>query len=201
SKLSGTVVNGQARITSDQATVRRVKAGQSEFNEITARDLAASFGPDVSKGRQKPFWTFSIGQTQARSFIAGEISLTSASASNVRGTVIDGRAQITSDQATVERAKAGQTEFNEITARDLAASFGQDGSKRQWTFSIGQTQARSVLAEGNVFTTASASNVRGTIVGGRAQVTSSEATVERAEARLGVFNKITLLDISATLAT
>src|SRR5262249_11072753 len=95
----------------------------------------------------------------------------------------------------------GQTEFNEITARDLAASFGPDVSKGQWTFSIGQTQARSVLAEGNVFTTASASNVRGTIVGGRAQVTSSEATVERAEARLGVFNKITLLDISATLAT
>ncbi|MGH9753366.1 MAG: translocation/assembly module TamB domain-containing protein [Blastocatellia bacterium] len=42
--------------------------------------------------------------------------------------------------------------------------------------------------------------MNGTVVGGRAQITSSQATVERAETRQGVFNEITLRDITATLA-
>src|SRR5262249_33835036 len=190
SKLSGTLEVGQtsvcpqpgqtkvcptysARFTSDQASAKRLKAGQNEFNEITARELNTAFGSGASKGE----WTFSIGHAQARSGVAGGTELTNASVSKVDGTVVDGRAQVASDQATVERAKiraapvaaatgalpgavaTGQNEINEITARDLKATFGADASKGEWTFSIGQTQARSGVREGVKFTTASTSNL------------------------------------------
>src|SRR5215813_6127159 len=172
SKLSGTLIDGHARFTSDQASAKRLKAGQSEFNEVTARDLNTAFGAGASKGE----WTFSIGQAQARSGVAGGIELTNALVSKVARTVVDGRAQISSDQATVERARirtapgaaaagtvpgavaTGQNEINEITARDLKATLGSGASKGEWTFSIGQTQARSGFVEGVKFTTASTSN-------------------------------------------
>ena len=76
----------------------------------------------------------------------------------MKGTIAGGRAQITSEQAAVERARAGQNEFNEITARDLKVNFGSDVNKGQWTFSIGQTQARSGGAFGVEFTAALVSN-------------------------------------------
>src|SRR5262249_17640503 len=218
SKLSGTLEVGQtsvcpqpgqtrvcptysARFTSGQASAKLLKAGQSEFNEVTARDLNTAFGSGASKGE----WTFSIGQAQARSGVAGGTELTNASVSKVDGTVVDGRAQVSSDQATVERAKirtapgavatgtapgavatgtvpgavaTGTNTINETTARDLKTTFGSDASKGEWTFSIGQTQARSGVVEGVKFITASTSNVSGTVAGGRARITSGQATFE-----------------------
>jgi outer membrane protein assembly complex protein YaeT len=209
SKLGATLIDGQWQIAADQATAKRIKAGQSEFDEVAARNLTTAFGPDVSKGQ----WTFSIGQAQSRSGVAGGAELTNASASNVKGTVGGGRAQITADQATVERARAGaasgavatgQNVFNEITSRDLKATFGLDVVKNQvggWTFSIDQAQARSGVAEGVEFTAASVLNVSGTVGGGRAQITSSQATFEHAEAGQGAFNGITLRDVAATLGS
>jgi outer membrane protein insertion porin family len=204
SKPSGTLIDGQAQFTSDQASVQqikigRLKAGQSEFNDVTARDLNTEFGLAVSTDVSKGQWTFSIGQAQARSGVAGGTELTNASASNVKGMVVDGRAQITSDQATVERARAGQNDFNEVASRDLKTAFSLDIGKREWTFSIGQTQARSGVAEGVKFTAASASNVSGTVTDGRAQITSGQAAFEHAEVSQGAFNGITLRDVAATL--
>ena len=34
----------------DQATAKRLKAGESAFNEVKARDLSAAFEPGASKG-------------------------------------------------------------------------------------------------------------------------------------------------------
>jgi len=208
SKLSGTVVSGRAQITADQATVGRAKDGQSEFNEITLRDVGVTIGSGVGKrapGHLDGQWTFSSALAQARSIVVEGVELTNASASKVNVTSVAGRAQITSGQATVERVKTGQNEFNEITARDISATLESSAGKGlldgQWKFSIGQTEAGSGAAEEVIFTKASAANLSGTIVGGRAQITSGQATVERAEARLGVFNEITLRDINVTLAS
>ncbi len=197
SKPKATLIAGQWLIASDQATAKRLKAGETTFNGVKARDLSAAFEPGASKGE----WTFSIGQAQARSGVAGGTDLTNASASNVKGTVAGGRAQITSEQAKVERARAGQNEFNEITARDLKANFGSDVNKGRWTFSIGQTQARSGGAFGVKFTAALVSNVSGTVDGGRAQITSGQATFDHAETGQGAFNGITLRDVTATLGS
>jgi len=206
SKLGGTLIDEHARFTSDQASAKRLKAGQSEFNEVMASELNTAFGSGASKGE----WTFSIGQAKARSGVAGGTELTNASVSKVDGTVVDGRAQVSSDQATVERAKipaapgavaTGQNEINEITARDLKATFGSDASKGEWTFSIGQTQARSGVVEGVKFTAASTSNVSGTVAGGRAQITSGQATFEHAETGQGAFNGVRLRDVTATLGS
>src|SRR5499426_1707478 len=215
SKPKATLIAGQWRITSDQATTKRLKAGESEFNEVTERDLSAAFGSGAGKGE----WIFSIGQAQARSGVAGGTELTNASVSKVDGTVVDGRAEVSSDQATVERARiptapgaaatgtapgavaTGQKEINEITARDLKATFGADVTKGEWAFSIGQAQARSGVVEGVKFTTASTSNLSGTVAGGRAQITSAQAAFEHAETGQGAFDGIRLRDVTATLGS
>jgi outer membrane protein insertion porin family len=242
SNVKGTFVKGQARITADQATVAAIrtgtagKAAQNEFGGITLHNVSATYDPGKGKGHwtfsssmaqarsgvageirfmdgsaskldadvTKDQWNFSIGRAQARSVVAGAVELTAVSASNVKGTVADGRAQIASDQATVERARATRNVFNEIESHDLKATFDLNSSKTQargWTFSIGQAQARSGVAEAIDFTTASASNVSGTVSGGQAQITSGQATVEHAETGQGVFNGITLRDVAATLGS
>src|SRR5262245_8542 len=207
SKLNGTVAGGQTRITAEEATVERVlikdAAGRSVFNGITSHGVEATFGPDSGSGVTNGVLSFSSRRTEARSGIAGEVVLTGASASNLKGTVIDGRTEIKSDQATVERARSGQNELNEITAQDLGASFEPSesgaGHKRREgrrIFSIGQIRTRSVIAEGNVLTAMSASNVNWTIAGDRARLTLGQARVERAETDRGAFNEVTLRDVS-----
>src|SRR5262245_31681747 len=207
SNVKGTIVKGQTRITSDQVTVASIKigeagnagnagnAGRNEFSGIMLRDVSAIYESGKGKGQ----WTFSSSMGKARLGVAGEIEFTDASASKLSGTLIDGHARFTSDQASAKRLKAGQSEFNEVTARDLNTAFGSGASKGEWTFSIGQTQARSGLVEGIKFTTASTSNVSGTVAGGRAQITSGQATFEHAETGQGAFNGITLRDVTATL--
>src|SRR5262249_35400645 len=194
-EVSGRGVGGRGGGSSDQAAVGRVKAGQTEFNGVTSRDIETTFGPDVSKGE----WTFSSGEARARSVISGEVELTSALASNVMGTVIDGRAQITSDQATVERviinAGAGQNKFNEVTSRDISATFesgaGQGQRYGQWTFSSAQTQARSGALEGVEFMTATASDAKGTFTGGRRKPLWTFSS-GRVEGRSGIAGEIEL---------
>ncbi|HKC88153.1 MAG TPA: translocation/assembly module TamB domain-containing protein, partial [Blastocatellia bacterium] len=206
SNVKGTVANGQARITSDQATIALIHikagAGQNHFNEITLRDISAIFGPDKTGKSREGQWTFSSARAQARSGLAGEIEFTAASAVKLNGTVVDGRARVTSDQAAVGRVKAGQTEFNGVTSRDIETTFGPDVSKGEWTFSSGQARARSVISGEVELTGALASNVRGTVIDGRAQITSDQATVERVIINAGAgqnkFNEVSSRDINAT---
>ncbi len=200
SNVKGTITSGQTRITADRATVASIKFGKTgkvwrnEVNEVTLRDVSAVYESVKGKGQ----WIFSSATAQARSGVAEGIGLTNASASNLKGTVIDGRTQIASEQATVERARAGRSEFDEIASRDLSATFGAVPGR--WTFSIGQAQARSGAVSDTIeFTTATASNVSGTVSGGRAQITSSQVTAERAEAKQGAFNGTALRDVTATL--
>ena len=89
--------------------------------------------------------------TQARSGVAGEIEFTDASASKPKVTLIAGQWLTASDQATAKRLKAGESAFNEVKARDLSAAFEPGASKGEWTFSIGQAQARSGCRRRNRF--------------------------------------------------
>ncbi|MGH9752002.1 MAG: hypothetical protein ACREA2_04405, partial [Blastocatellia bacterium] len=206
SNVKGTTANGQTRITSNQATVALIKTGKTgrnEFREITLRDAGAIHESGKGKGR----WTFSSSLAQARSGVAGEIEIKDASASKLNATLIDGQTRITSDRAEVQqvkigqvkigRAKDGQSVFNQVTSRDLSATFGSDVNKGQWTFSIGQARARSGVAGGVELTNASASNVKGTVVDGRVQVASDQATVERAKTAQSEFKGITARDLAA----
>src|SRR5215468_8881437 len=118
-------------------------------------------------------WNFSIGQARARSILSEVVELTTASASNVKGTFANGQARITSDQATIAliqlKAGAGQSHFNEITLRDIGATFGPDKTGKsqdgQWTFSSARAQARSGVVGGVGLTDASATKLNGTVVG------------------------------------
>src|SRR5262249_29242750 len=178
------IVRGQTRITSEQVTVASIKfgeagkfgkagnAGRNEFSGIILRDVSAIYESGKGKGQ----WTFSSSMGKARMGVAGEIELTDASASKLSGTLIDVHARFTSDQASAKRLKAGQSEFNEVTARDLNTAFGSGASKGEWTFSIGQAQARSGVAGGTELTNASVSKVNGTVAGGRAQINSDPDT-------------------------
>ncbi|MGH9935766.1 MAG: translocation/assembly module TamB domain-containing protein, partial [Blastocatellia bacterium] len=153
------------RASSDELTV----AG------ITYRDARADFARvDPRDGK----WTFSSELAKARSVAAGKIEFTNPSASKVSGTVIDGRAKITANQATIGRVKIGDSEFNEIALRDIGATFEKGADGGQWTISTEQARVRSVSTEGVEFTTASASKLNATISGGRAHVTSDQATAE-----------------------
>src|SRR5262249_51468253 len=161
SNVKGTIFRGQTRITSDQVTVASIKfgeagkagkaakfgnagnAGRNEFSGIMLRDVSAIYESGKGKGQ----WTFSSSMGKARLGVAGEIEFTDASAAKLSGTLIDGHARFSSDQASAKRLKAGQSEFNEVTARDLDTAFGSGASKGEWTFSIGQAQARSGLVE------------------------------------------------------
>jgi outer membrane protein insertion porin family len=186
--------NSHWTFSSSAAQARSAIAGEIQFTDVSASGLKAG----VSKGQ----WTFSTGQAQARTGAAGGAELTNASASNVEGTVVDGRAQIISGEVTAERVMAGQNQFNDVASRDLKAAFDLNAAQNQpgeWTFSIGQAQARSGAAEGVEFTTASVSDVKGTVSGGRAQIASNQATFEHAESGQSVFNWITLRDVAATL--
>ncbi len=203
SKVSGTIVDGQMRITSDQATVARIRikdgAGHSEFNGVKSRDIEATFGQDSTKGVKNDRLTFSSKITEARSIIAGDVALTGVYASNLKGSVIDGRAEINSDRATVDRAVSGQNEINEIVAQDLAAIFESGAGQRaaRQIFSIGQIRTRSAIAVGTVISATSASKVNLTIAGDRAQLTLGQAIVDRAETGRGAFNEIRLDDVRA----
>ncbi|MGH9937499.1 MAG: translocation/assembly module TamB domain-containing protein, partial [Blastocatellia bacterium] len=135
-KLSGTFAGGRAQLTAEQGAVGRVKDGQSEFNEITASDIGATLESSAGKGLLDGQWKFSIGQTQARSGVIEEVQITNASASNLSGTIAGGRAQITSGQATVERAEARLGVFNEITLRDISATLASGASEARGHISL-----------------------------------------------------------------
>src|SRR5262249_7155719 len=148
-------------------------------------------------------WTFSSGQARARSVISGEVELTGALASNVRGTVIDGRAQNICKQATVERVKDVQNKFTEVPSRDINATFGWgEGKGRgdrhgEWPFSSAQTQARSGALEGVEFMTATASDLKGTFTGGRRKPLWTFSS-GRVEARSVIAGEIELTGASAS---
>ncbi len=199
SNVKGTIAKGQTRITSDQATVAAIKSGQNRFNEITLHDIVAMFKSEKGSDKGDGHWTFSTAQARARSGAAAGIEFTEALASKLSATLVDGAARITSEQATISRVKSGQTEFNEVRSRELSADFESGVRDGRWTFSLGRTEAQSGAAEDIKFKTASASNVNGTISGGRAQITSGEVRIGRAEAGQGAFNEITLRDIAATI--
>ncbi|MBO0725656.1 MAG: hypothetical protein J2P52_08660, partial [Blastocatellia bacterium] len=100
-------------------------------------------------------WTFSIGQARARSVSAESVELTTATASNVKGAVVNGQARITADQATVASIKTGGTgetgktgqagwnEFNGITLRNVSATYESSRGKGHWSFSSAMAQTRS----------------------------------------------------------
>ncbi|MGH9935584.1 MAG: hypothetical protein ACREAM_05010, partial [Blastocatellia bacterium] len=174
------VANLNGRVEGEGA--RWSASGRVSSNELTASGVtfhdarAEKASLDSRDGR----WTFSIGRIKARSIGAEGIEFTNASASKLSGTVVNGRARIISDQATIQqvktgrvktgRVKTGQSEFNEITLRDIGVTFGSDERKKppdtgngRWTFSSARAQARSGVAEGTEFTDASASKLSGTI--------------------------------------
>src|SRR5262249_5997954 len=128
SKLSGTSIGGRAKLTSNQATanqaiIGRIKAGRIEFNEISLSNIGATYEPRAGEKPVDSQWTISSGEARARSVIADEVQFTNASASKLSGTVFDGHARITADQATVGRVKAGNSRFNEIMLREISATF------------------------------------------------------------------------------
>lgn len=125
SKVSGTVIDGRARITAGQATIGRVETGGSEFNDITLGDILATFEKVANEGQ----WVVSTEQARMRSAIAEGIEFTTASASKLSATISGGLARIASDQATVEHVKAGQGEFNDITLSDVTGTLGSGVSE------------------------------------------------------------------------
>src|SRR5262249_5764087 len=56
------------------------------------------------------------------------------------------------------------------------------------------------IAEGVAFTNAEASKLSGTVANKRTQITVDQTTIERANAKAGTFNAITMRGVSATLA-
>src|SRR5262249_62282981 len=116
------------RTKSAQATVERARSGQDEIKEITAQAPGATFNPVTGKKTRDGRWIFSIGQARARSAVVEGAVLTAASASNVNWTIAGGRAQLSMDQARVERAERGPGVFNEITLRDVSASLELSGA-------------------------------------------------------------------------
>ncbi|MGE0130798.1 MAG: translocation/assembly module TamB domain-containing protein [Blastocatellales bacterium] len=194
SKLNGTVIDGRAKLTADQATVGNVKSAQGDVNDVTLRGLSATFGSDAG-GKPRPGqWIISSEQAQARSIAAGGAEFTNAAASKLSATIVDGRGQITSAQATAERIVAQGAEFTKASASKLSATIS-DGRGQ---ITSDQVTAERIVAQGTEFTNVSASKLNGTVTAGRAEFTSDQAVVERAEAPQGVFNEITLDDIGAT---
>jgi hypothetical protein len=136
---------------------------------ITFRDARVERARlDSQDGR----WTFSIGQTQARSVSARGVELTNATASNVKGTIVRGQTRITSDQVTVasikigeagKAGKAGRNEFSGVILRDVSAIYESGKGKGQWTFSSSMGKARLGVAGEIEFTDASASKLSGTL--------------------------------------
>src|SRR5262245_18782269 len=199
--LKGTIADGKGQATVEQAIIERIKSGQNEFNGVKLRDIRTNFAPDKTKKSREGKWTFSSARVETRSGVAGEIEFTNASASNVKGTISDGRAEFTSDQITAARAVAGQTRFNEITAQEINATFepGRKPLGGQWTFSSARLEAKSGAAGEIELRNLAASKAQGTIASGVARVTMEQAKIERAESKQGDFNEIVMRDISASL--
>lgn len=194
--LNGTIADGRSRITVNQVTVERIETARGVFNGAAARGLIAVFGSDAA-GRPRPGqWTISSEQAQARSGVVEGAEFTNATVSNLNGNAANGRVQITANQAKAARVEIAQSVLNGVTLTSVSATFESGG---RWNFSSSRAVANSGVVEGFQFTNASASNLSGTIVGRRAEITSDQATAERVQSARGEFNDITLRGLSATL--
>lgn len=197
SKVSGTVIDGRAKLAADQASIQQVKSAQGDFKDVALRGVSSTFGSDAS-GKPRPGqWIISSEQAQARSITAGGAELTNASASKLRGTIAGGRVELASDQARVERAVAEGVEFLNASASKPSATIAGGRAR----IAAGQSTAERIVSGATEFTSVAAANLSGTIAGGRAEIVSDQTTIGQIRSAQGAFNDITLRNVNATLAS